>query len=273
MTDTETSETPEQQPVATATATDYWSQGAENLKGTISSLSLTGLHKSKATTEPDAEKENDEKEEKPKGGYWHWQENIKKTLSTVSLGNLVKTNNEKTHGDADDEVRPEPKQNYWFWKQSHKSKLDLLDGEEQQAAPAKNNYWFWRNSSASLDKQAELQDAPDANKDDSSPKKSGGPISQLEHKMRNSWRKSFQNLSSNSLTKLDEGETSAQPTGWKENFRSFRESFHNMQVSGSSHKIDEDATAAGVSLDEEEKKGDNSEGALDDDSSSEGISF
>lgn len=265
MTDTELNEAPEQ--VRATTSSNYWSEGAENLKGTLSSLSLTGLGKRKTT----AETNNDVEDEAPppKGGYWEWQETIKKTLSTVSLGNLAK----KTHGDADSEPVAEPKKNYWFWRQSFKSKSDLNDGvegeeggeeEEVNTPPAGSSYWFWRNSSASLNKAA----GGDEDSSDGEAKKSG-PISNLEHKLRSTWRKSFQHLSSNSLTKLDEGEAS-NPTGWKDNFRSFRESFHNLKVSGSSSKIDEDgATAAASSSDLVESAGDIGM----DDSSQDGISF
>lgn len=249
-------------PEATASS-NYWSEGAENLKGTLSSLSLTGLGKRQTTTDEAAGDEAPA----PKGGYWEWQETIKKTLSTVSLGNLAK----KTHGDADSEPVAEPKKNYWFWRQSFKSKSDLTDGveggedgeeEQETAAPAGNSYWFWRNSSASLNKAAG-EDGDDSTGEE----KKGGPISNLEHKLRSTWRKSFQHLSSNSLTKLDEGETSG-PTGWKDNFRSFRESFHNLKVSGSSSKIDEDGATAAASSSVE-----STEAIGMGDSSQDGISF
>lgn len=258
-----------EEPVMKNSSSGYWSEGAENLKGTLSSLSLTGLGKrqteSSTSTEPAAPKT---------GGYWEWEEKIKKTLSTVSLGNLgKKEHNEKTHGDADDEVRPEPKKNYWTWRNSFKSKSDLEGAAAEDGRPASpppaagQGYWFWRNSSASLDKAGEEEVELDENGE---PKVKSGPISNLEHKLRSTWRKSFQNLSSNSLTKLNEGEASSDhPTGWKENFRSFRESFHNMKVSGSSAKIDEDAAGAGVT----DTNLDMSEMLEDGNSSQDGITF
>jgi hypothetical protein len=273
MSDAEMNEVPQQ--AAATTPSNYWSDGAENLKGTLSSLSLTGLGKRQKT----AETNNEGKEAAaPKGGYWEWQENIKKTLSTLSLGNLVKTNNERTHGDADSEPVPEPKKNYWFWRQSFKSKSDLTDGvegvegraeEQESAPPAGSSYWFWRNSSASLNKAAgEDEDLSDG-------EAKNGPISNLEHKLRSTWRKSFQHLSSNSLTKLDEGEAS-KPTGWKDNFRSFRESFHDLKVSGSSAKIDEDSATAAASSAMAESAGAigmDDPVSLDGNSSQDGISF
>ena len=49
------------------------------------------------------------------------------------------------------------------------------------------------------------------------------PISQLSHRLRNSWRKSFQQLSSNSLTKLSEEDNAEnQAVSWKQAFGASR---------------------------------------------------
>ncbi len=55
-------------------------------------------------------------------------------------------------------------------------------------------------------------------------KEGAGPITNMQHKLRASWRKSFQHLSSNSLTKLDEGEAENRGQNWKDSFASGRKS-------------------------------------------------
>lgn len=224
----------------------------EIVKGSLSSASLSGLAKSfqKQQIKSDDDDSISSKGSIQSGGsnsgsgknYWEWKETIKKTLSQVNLNVGSKTRD--TEEDATDE--PAPK-NYWFWRNSFRSKSDLeaaakeaegektVEGESEEQAPkAGGGYWFWRNpsfkslSGANLEKLGKDQSSPDDSSTGSGGKpRRGGPISNLDHKLRTSWRNSFKTLSNNSLSKLDEGhaEDKSGMKSWRSSFKDFQSSF------------------------------------------------
>ncbi|KAI2489422.1 hypothetical protein MHU86_25173 [Fragilaria crotonensis] len=232
-------------PVSASPPTNYWGW-KETVKGTLSNLDLSKLGKAKQETAVSPETLDTSSDSVPKvtpgGGYWEWTETIKKTLSTVSLGTVG-----HAHGvDAknNDEAVKQSQKNYWHWRNSFKSASDLAQQEKdgglaagasaKSPTPTTGSYWFWRNPSMTSLSQVNLDQASkkEMEGDDSvasTPTKTGGPITNLEHRMRNSWRKSFQKLSNSSLTKLDEGgKDESKSSAWKESFRSFRESVQNL---------------------------------------------
>ena len=76
------------------------------------------------------------------------------------------------------------------------------------------------------------------------PTKTGGPLTNLEHKLRNSWRKSFQQLSSSSLSKLDEGKDESKSSTWKDSFRSFRKSVQNLNAKSENDPVNQEGVVA-----------------------------
>ena len=241
--------------VPASAPTNYWGW-KESVKGTLSNLDLSKLGKAKQDTVVSPETLDTSSDAMPKvtrgGGYWEWTETIKKTLSTVSLGTMghdhvveAKNNVASSTVDATDgEAVKQSQKNYWHWRNSFKSASDLTQQEKESGSTAgasakaptttTGSYWFWRNSSMTSLSQVNLDQAgkevvEEDNAVASTPTKTGGPITKLEHRMRNSWRKSFQKLSSSSLTKLDEGKDESKSSAWKDSFRSFRESVQNLK--------------------------------------------
>lgn len=158
-------------------------------------------------------------------------------------------------------------------------------------------YWFWRNpdmsnlgtttvSNASLDTlEKKAKESERDNTDEAATLAGGGgggnggngtatgPITNLQHKLRSSWRRSFQHLSTNSMTKLDEGAASsvdddvcgsgstagpssaAAKSGWREAFASRRRtssitSNDNIDVDGYNTTLE---TPASAFLEEDEQ--------------------
>jgi hypothetical protein len=110
------------------------------------------------------------------------------------------------------------------------------------------SYWLWRNNSMknvsmsttsleTLDKKVRESECNKAvNDNEECGGSTSGPITNLQHKMRSSWRKSFQRFSTNSLSKLDEGSTvGAGKQGWKDSF------------TGKKLQLDNDDSLGGVS--------------------------
>lgn len=236
---------------------NYWGW-KETVKGTLSSLNLSNLGKNKElVVSPETLDSTTSSDALPKvttggGGYWEWTETIQKTLSNVSLGTMGHHHREDVAAvdakntvavatDGDEAAPVQSHKNYWHWRNSFKSASDLAQQQETKkgdgAAPeAPGSYWFWRNpsmtslSQANLEQTAGQQVQGGSVVEASTPTKTGGPISNLEHKLRNSWRKSFQQMSSNSLTKLDEGQDESKASSWKDSFRSFRKSVQNLNA-------------------------------------------
>ena len=212
----------------TASSESYWDAPPEKkLEGkTASKLELSMMATTSTSDDP-----------KPTGGYWDWQEGLKKTLSKLSLGDMM-----RQHAPADDteeqktgETAPSsPGKNqgsYWFWRnpslknlssasltslerQSKESDRAQAQGKSVEISPpdkpAGGGYWFWRHPSMKnmSDESLETMEKT-ARESDRMQGKEGlgagaGPISNFQHKFRNSWRKSFHKLSSMSLSKLDE---------------------------------------------------------------------
>lgn len=211
---------------------NYWEWQGAKFKHTLSNLSLSNLAKGSrgaqdsagnadggvdADDQAAAEAASGMGPRRPsKNSYWFWRNSSMKNLNS-SNASLTALEHAAKEGDAaaagsgaDDMSKQQPGGN---------------DG-----GGGGRSYWFWRNgsindltiSSASLDTLDKKAKASESGKqvsisDDSAP--SSGPITNLQHKMRNSWRKSFQHFSTNSLSKLDEGSTvDAQKKGWKEAF-------------------------------------------------------
>ena len=272
------------------TTNNYWGW-KETVKGTLSSLNLSNLGNKDHVVSP-AETSDTSSDSVPKmttgGGYWEWKETIKKTLSNVSLGTMGHREVKKgdtVGGDAttDGEAAKQSQKNYWHWRNSFKSASDLAQQEKEggssdpSTTEAPGSYWFWRNPSLASLSQINLDQAGQEAEGDSAvasstPTKSGGPLTNLEHKLRNSWRKSFQQLSSSSLSKLDEGKDESKFSTWKDSFQSFRKSVQNLNPKPQSDPVDQDVfdTSANDMLNQ------NSESSLTNDESQQslgGISF
>eukprot|EP00542_Grammatophora_oceanica_P010912 CAMPEP_0194046288 /NCGR_PEP_ID=MMETSP0009_2-20130614/20229_1 /TAXON_ID=210454 /ORGANISM="Grammatophora oceanica, Strain CCMP 410" /LENGTH=279 /DNA_ID=CAMNT_0038691507 /DNA_START=35 /DNA_END=874 /DNA_ORIENTATION=+ len=244
-------------PAPAPPAVDYWAESAnEELKGArLSELSLSGLGKSSTTTpatedeasSPKKKEEEEETKKTPGGGYWDWTEPIiGKTLSALNLSSSKPKVREVTEAQ---------KKNYWHWRNSFRDAKELEEKESSNKEkeestseqPAAASYWFWRSAS-----NKSLTDEVDGdNSTSEKPKQAVGPISMLDHKMRTSWRKSMQKLSSNSLGKLDEegkptdttGTTANSSTTWRDSFRSFRNSFHTLNGgTNNNNNVEEDAS-------------------------------
>mmetsp|Transcript_15051 Transcript_15051/g.22142 ORF Transcript_15051/g.22142 Transcript_15051/m.22142 type:complete len:147 (+) Transcript_15051:207-647(+) len=100
-------------------------------------------------------------------------------------------------------------------------------------------YWFWRNNS--FNKTLSQISLEKLGMGESTPSESDRPLTNLQHKLRNSWRKSFQHLSSNSLSRLDENDTTEKKSStWKESLHAFRDSFANLKLAGASNTVGED---------------------------------
>lgn len=244
----------------------YWEEPPEKqLEGkTLSTMDMTMLEKEHLPLE----------NEKPAGEgtvYWDWKENIRKSLSKLTLSELLfqrgqkqptdESPGEDTTDKMDNDGEPStsdtqnssevvaPPGPYWFWRNASLTNLRLstasLTSLENAARssdakavttsvdqPPPGGYWFWRNpsmknmSNVSLDTMEKT--AREADRMESK-EVVAGPISNMQHKLRSSWRKSFQHLSSNSLTKLDEADGENRGQNWKDAFafgkKSNRESF------------------------------------------------
>jgi len=228
----------------------YWEMD-EPVKKTLSTASLSGFMKQNDDNDNTVSEieRNDEVKDSTKGkkkeNYWEWNDNaITKTLSSLSLSQLGFKRDES----ESDSEKSKPK-NYWFWRNSFKSRSDFMDEDDKGEIEGNNQgtenraagggYWLWRNNSfkktlsqISLDKQGTGE---------STPSESDKPLTSLQHKLRNSWRKSFQHLSSNSLSRLDENATNEKKAStWKESMNSFRDSFANLKLAGNSNTVEED---------------------------------
>lgn len=230
----------------------YWEM-EEPVKKTLSTASLTGFMKHNDVKDNVENEENDEttKSEttgQKKESYWDWDDNvITKTLSSLSLSQL----GVKREENEPDLAKPKP-QNYWFWRNSFRSRSDMMSEDEKKEIVSSNEgreasaggggYWFWRNNSFSKTlSQISLEKLSTGQSTASTEGSSDGkPLTNLQHKLRNSWRKSFQHLSNNSLSRLDENDAngSKAPT-WKESLNSFRDSFNNLKGAGTTNIIEE----------------------------------
>mmetsp|Transcript_17515 Transcript_17515/g.19531 ORF Transcript_17515/g.19531 Transcript_17515/m.19531 type:complete len:291 (-) Transcript_17515:107-979(-) len=226
----------------------YWDMD-EPVKKTISTASLTGFNRKTqevaadnpvvADDRNDNDQQNEESipsERKKGGNYWDWDESVlKKTLSSLSLGQLVgggRNNSLNKETTTSSEEKPK---NYWNWRNSFQSFSDFkvaAEGETIENSDQKPNYWFWRNSSFKSFSTLNLENLDEDNNDSTSLQSQQNEQSpKLEHKLRSSWRKSFQHLSSNSLKRLDENTSNneSETSTWRSTFRSFRDSFVNLQ--------------------------------------------
>jgi hypothetical protein len=243
----------------------YWDWQGEQFKKTLSSLSLSNLTKGSRGAGAAA-------------GAAEEEENC---------NNNNITNDESSPAESSGMGPRRPSNNsYWFWRNAsmnnlNRSNLSLTsleratkndDAAEQlgtaDSMPQRRNsnggssksYWLWRNNSMkdmsmsttsleTLDKKARESEGSAAVSvvvEESGGNR--GPITNLQHKMRNSWRKSFQHFSTNSLSKLDEGSTvGANKQGWKDAF------------TGRKLQLDNDDSLGGVSAC---SNGSNGDGAI-----------
>jgi len=233
-------------PALTAGGASYWDAPDENVfKGgmgtTLSTLDLSALQS------------NHPEEKKVKAdSYWDAPPENKlqgKTLSTLDLSTLESNGNAKA---------PEPGASYWDDQPLDKtlqgktlSQVEMSAMGKQHPDEASNNmtkspsFWDWRvealKKSVSKLSMSNLRkgSADDHIKDDE--RDDAGPITNKVHKIRNSWRKSFHKLSSNSLAQLDESHRK----GSKGSFTRLFKSKNSLDISGGSRasqgSIDEDA--------------------------------
>ena len=205
----------------------YWeAQPEKSIMGkTISTLDMTTMD----SNHPDEKKEKTD-------NYWEADEPEKnlsgRTLSTVALSSLEHqrhpSNISLTRGNTNASAAPAGA-SYWDEAPIDKSlegkrlsALDLSAMEKQHVdkpLSKSSSFWDWKvkelrksvsklsmsnlRSSSSSDR---TDDNDSANGSESRDKHSEGPgpITNKVHKLRNSWRKSFQRLSSNTLSQLDD---------------------------------------------------------------------
>jgi hypothetical protein len=201
-------------PAATPKRNSYW-EWQENIQKSLSKLSLTDLFYQQSKKEGSSEKvvEGESANEKTKG-----------------------EEEESTAADSSEEEKPRP---YWFWRNASLKNLSSASltslenaakaSDAKQGAdatpgspPQENNssFWFWRNpsltnmSNVSLDTMEKT--ARETDRMEGKETSQEGPITNLQHKLRSSWRKSFQQLSSNSLSQLDESgaDNKSTPAKW-----------------------------------------------------------
>ncbi|KAG7351896.1 hypothetical protein IV203_007944 [Nitzschia inconspicua] len=211
----ENHENAKEYPPASHKQENYWEWSGEKFKQTLSNLSLSNLAKGSRTREENATG-SDNMESSGMGprrlsnnSYWFWKNSSMNNLNS-SEPSLTALENTCTEGPSVADVHP-------------------CRGNDGGGL-----YWFWRNSSTNslsaastvsldtLDKKVRASESGKrTTKHDGSTgtTTTSGPITNLQHRMRNSWKKSFQNFSTNSLSKLDEDNTvSATKKGWKEAF-------------------------------------------------------
>lgn len=242
-------ESPQLESAAAAAApkrSPYW-DWQENMRTSLSKLSLTELffqhgkqqdddakggEENKAdgvsSSSPDSPRAGETNNNKPPS-YWFWRNASLRNLSTASLTSLENaakasdakqessggggTNAPSSPGGGAAPPEPSPKPTYWFWRSASLTNM---------------------SSTASLDTMEKTSRETDRMEGKEVFEEGQGPISSLQHKLRSSWRKSFQQLSSNSLSKLDENQGVANSSSiWKNSFRnsttteSFREAEDN----------------------------------------------
>ncbi|CAB9508990.1 expressed unknown protein [Seminavis robusta] len=253
--------------VASPSTGSYWDEPPEQkLQGkTLSTLSLSGLERVDHDNEPDVVKEPEvvkpQQEKSVSGGYWDWQETMKKSLSKLSMSDLVgqgslrdsaatsateastvvsddnaeATKDEKKDGEDSSSIKRRPSSgSFWFWpngsmanlaqqqdeqaQEQKKEEAPSQEGEEQQPITVTarrpsgaGGYWFWKNPSTNnltegqkTDSSADLETMQKNARESDRAEGLKGPISNLQHRMRSSWRASFHKLSSNSLSALTE---------------------------------------------------------------------
>eukprot|EP00529_Nitzschia_sp_RCC80_P031804 CAMPEP_0113481830 /NCGR_PEP_ID=MMETSP0014_2-20120614/22608_1 /TAXON_ID=2857 /ORGANISM="Nitzschia sp." /LENGTH=360 /DNA_ID=CAMNT_0000375333 /DNA_START=237 /DNA_END=1319 /DNA_ORIENTATION=- /assembly_acc=CAM_ASM_000159 len=181
----------------------------EGVKKSLSNMSLSNLkrgsHQEHVEQKQEEEEEEAQEQQKNKttsmsagsggGGYWFWKNASSTNLSSnVSLTTLEKDVKSKEEGGGtirrnDSATSTGSGSKYWFWKNPSMSKMS-----------------FSNASLTALDKSAKEQDELDTStgSNRSIGSSGSGPITNLQHKLRNSWRASFKQLSSNSLTGMDE---------------------------------------------------------------------
>lgn len=197
---------------APAARNNYW-DWQESIRKSLSKLTLTDLffqqQQQQSSSEVAKEDEKDKADDDNNAAT--------KNDSTTTPPSAVAT------------TTSSPAPSYWSWRNASFSNLrastasltaleqasqqadqeQAVAGSSTAAATATTkptgSYWFWRNpattdSTASLDTLE--QTAREA--DRMTGTTAAGPISNLSHRLRNSWRQSFHKLSSQSLTKLNE---------------------------------------------------------------------
>jgi len=222
----------------------YW-EWQETMKKSISKLTLTELfyQKQETTSTEAVEKEDDsvrpseDKGNSDQGGnggrlsdatgesqqqqqpkYWFWKnasfQNLR--LSTANLDSLESASREADGTTKNDDVPPSSSQpnqgtggGYWFWRNASFRNLSTASLDTLEA----------KSDSSSTTHANGTSTSPDPNTTSSSSSPTVRPISQLSHKLRTSWRKSFQQMSNNSLAKLDEDESVEKiSSSWKQSF-------------------------------------------------------
>jgi hypothetical protein len=193
-----------------------WNEKLDGMKSTLSNISLGALQR-QGKGKGKCDKDDD----------GTTTENDKTTVNNNSQPSSSIPRRESGHG-------------YWFWRNQSVTNLSSTDsltsleqhGSNSESASKDNNstiptttatlprknsgtdYWLWRNFSSSnlgttnvsnvslntLDKQVKDSTSTATSTADGP----SGPISNLPHKLRSSWRNSFRQLSTNSMTKLDE---------------------------------------------------------------------
>jgi len=196
----------------------YWEWQGEMFKKTLSNLSLSNLAKGsrgtdnqggdEAATQEQSKKEGSNSMGPRRGsgtGYWFWRNASMNNLSasTASLSTLEKTAKDCDASQAAGTAEREP---------------------ERRASGSGGGYWLWRSgsmnkisfSNASLNTLDKAANGSDGSNNSSERSTGVGPITHLQHRLRNSWRQSFKSFSSNSLSKWEEGNPADKKQEWKE---------------------------------------------------------
>jgi len=240
----------------------YWEADHEDtLKGkTLSTLSMSQLQ----ANHPEEKKEKSD-------SYWDAPVEGKlqgKTLSTINMTTLECTE----PSDASTNVTVESSGGASYWDEApidkslqgkNLSKLDMaaMDKQHVDEKPPETPYWDWKvkairktlskislsnlRSGSASDAVLDDDDCVHGGTNGGVPniEKSPGvkPITKKKHKLRDSWRKSFQRLSTNTLSQMDDSSGSGTRQFGKGMFKSRNPLDWSSGSRGSQCSIDEDA--------------------------------
>ena len=206
----------------------YWDEPPEEkLQGkTLSTLSLTGLGRTAGDNDEEDEENKEEgkapviiqAEQPSPASYWNFPETIRKSLSKLSLTDLTHGASASATDGSSTIPRKPSSSSFWLWPNRSMSNLQDVDKDDKKDDNKEKStntnpiggYWFWRSASANNladSSQVSLQTLEKKARE-TDRKQGQGPISNLSHRMRNSWRAWFQRFSSNTRAKLDESPSS-----------------------------------------------------------------
>lgn len=166
--------------------------------------------------------------------YWD-DAPIDKSLQGKTLSKIEISEMNKQHPDEPEDKKKESTHPYWDWKlkenmNNMKKTLSNLSLRNLRKGSKRD---VFSESDEVLDRTRGASRGRGGGEEGTSSKESGGPITKKTHKLRDSWKKSFQKLSTNSLAGLDESGGS-RGSAARSSFRIFK-SRNGLDLSSSSY--------------------------------------